>query len=311
MKKKRLLTILLCVSIFTACGKENINTEKQTEHSTYYEQSETESENSEIEISTEPDRFPDILEYVDARGMMHTLNVQKNWPMNSFDKEAFQKDGEKMKYISSDNTVSYRLGVDVSRYDGKINWNNVKEDGYEFVFVRIGFRGYGSSGTLKEDATAIKNIKGALDAGLEVGVYFFSQAINENEAIEEAKFTLKILNKAGVSPKEITLPVVFDPESILDDDARTDNVTGEQFTKNAVAFLEEIEEAGYKGMIYSNLIWESEMLDLNILKNYPIWYADYELNPQTPYEFEYWQYTEKGKVKGISTEVDINIQLIK
>lgn len=204
-----------------------------------------------------------------------------------------------------------RLGVDVSTYQGNIDFNKVKEDGYEFVIIRIGFRGYGSQGNMKADDNAISNIKKAKEAGLDVGVYFFSQAISETEAVEEAEFCFNILAQAGITePSQLEMPIVFDPESILHDDSRTDNVTGEQFTANCVAFCDEVESRGFKSMIYANTTWEAYKLDLGLLSEYSMWYADYADEPQTPYAFEMWQYTEKGIVNGIAGEVDLDIQYL-
>ena len=104
--------------------------------------------------------------------------------------------------------------------------------------------------------------------------------------------------------------MVYDPELIRDDVARTDEVTGEQFTANTIAFCEKIKEAGYQPMIYSNMVWESELFDLKQLEDYPIWYADYEPVPQTPYHFQMWQYTEKGTVDGITGIVDRNVWFV-
>ena len=133
----------------------------------------------------------------------------------------------------------------------------------------------------------------------------FSQAVNEEEAREEAEFVLK--NLEGLS---LELPVVYDPENILDADARTDDVTGEQFTKNTLVFHDMIEKAGYQPMIYSNMLWEAYQYDLEQLEKYPIWYADYEPLPQTPYHFEFLQYTNTASIDGITGTVDLNIQLI-
>ncbi len=109
---------------------------------------------------------------------------------------------------------------------------------------------------------------------------------------------------------ELQLPVVYDPESILDAPARTDNVTGEQFTKNTEVFCRMVEEAGYEAMIYSNMLWQAYKLDLAQLSAYPIWYADYEPYPRTPYQFEFWQYSNTGTVEGIPGDTDLDIQLI-
>ena len=109
--------------------------------------------------------------------------------------------------------------------------------------------------------------------------------------------------------EKLDLPVVYDPESILDAEARTDDVSGEQFTKNTVAFTKAIKDAGYEPMVYSNMLWEAFELDLKELPDIPIWYADYEPLPQTPYDFTMWQYSNEGNVKGISGVVDLDIQL--
>lgn len=261
---------------------------------------------STVEATT---KAPEILNYVTARGEHFSVQVNDSWAKNNFDKAKFVHDGSKLSYTGNDYT--YRLGVDVSKFQGNIDWNAVKNDGYDFAIVRIGYRGYGGNGSLNEDPYGVSNIKKAREAGLDVGLYFFSQAINEEEAIEEARYVLSILEKAGLTNKDVNLPITFDPENILDDDARTDNVTGEQFTKNTHAFIKTIKDAGYDGMIYSNMLWEAEKLDLGQFDNYKIWYADYENAPQTPYRFEFWQYSEKATVNGISGICDTNIQLIK
>ena len=221
----------------------------------------------------------------------------------TYDKEAFERYENRMIY--NDSTYSYRLGIDVSHYQGEIEWEKVKNSGIEFVMIRLGFRGYGQEGVLKLDTKFQENIQGARAAGLDVGVYFFSQAITEQEAREEAEFVIEHLQ-----PYDLQLPVAYDPETILHDEARTDDVTGEQCTQTTVAFCETIENAGYDSMVYCNMLWQAYELDLKAIANYPIWYADYESKPQTPYHFEYWQYSNEGRVDGIQGNVDLNIQMI-
>lgn len=206
----------------------------------------------------------------------------------------------------NDDAYTSRFGIDVSKYQGNIDWNKVKEAGVEFAIIRIGFRGYGKAGNLVEDACFKRNLEGAKSAGIDTGVYFYAQAINEEEAIEEAEFVLKLLDG-----EELKMPVVYDPEHVLNDTARTDNVTGEQFTKNAIAFTNKIKEAGYDPMIYANMMWEAFDFDMSELKDIPFWYADYEKKPQTPYDYTMWQYTQSGKISGIKGTVDLNVQLIK
>lgn len=239
----------------------------------------------------------------DVFGEEYETEINLKIPPNLYESERFQKSENDLTY--EDEYYTYRLGVDVSHHQGNINWNKVKEQGYEFAFLRIGYRGYGIEGSIKKDREFENNYKNAIDAGLDVGVYFFSQAINESEAEEEALFVLSVLNG-----KELQLPIVYDPESILDDKARTDDVTREQFTKNTERFCSLIKESGYKPMIYSNMLWEAFKLDLSVL-DYPIWYADYEDKPQTPYHFSCWQYTNTGRVDGISGDTDLNIMLIE
>ena len=245
-----------------------------------------------------------MLKFVDVFGQEYEVEINPNVEKHPYELNQFVREGEKLSY--QDGRFTSRLGVDVSHHQGKVDWQKVKAAGYDFVILRLGYRGYGASGTIALDREFEKNVESAKNAGLEVGVYFFAQAINETEAIEEADFVLDHL-----SGHAITLPVVYDPESILDDEARTDHVTGEQFTKNTAAFCKRIEEAGYQPMIYSNMLWEAYHLNLEELADYPIWYADYEALPQTPYQFDYWQYTNEGRVDGISGNVDLNIQLIE
>lgn len=223
-------------------------------------------------------------------------------------KEQFKLNGTKMTFVPESSTAGspyymIRLGVDISRHDGEVDWKKLKKDGIDFVILRCGYRGY-QSGKLKADENFQANIKGALEAGLDVGVYIFSQAASEKEALEEAALCLE-----QIRGHKITLPVFYDPEIIRDDPARSDNISGEQFTKNAVAFCEAIKKAGFVPGVYSNMLWEAYEFDMSIIKDYVIWYADYEPQPQTPYNYEFWQYAEKdGDIKA---PYDMDIQVIK
>ena len=300
MKNRRvwILITLMVLAVFYGCGKQ---ADKVQDTADDIERILTADEMDAKEAATDE---PVVLDFVDAYGEMHQMEVNPNVEPNIYDKKAFVHNGSGMSYGGEDYT--YRLGVDVSHYQGEIDWEKVKASGIEFVFIRLGYRGYGADGILKEDVNFEKNIKGARSAGLDVGVYFFAQAVNEKEAIEEAEFVLNSLLAYNLQ-----MPVVYDPESILHEEARTDHVTGEQFTKNTKAFCETIEEAGYDAMIYSNMLWQADKLDLAELSEYPIWYADYETYPQTPYHFDIWQYSNEGSVDGIQGNVDLNIQMIK
>ena len=292
-----MLCMFLCGCNVENIPKENPKNEASTEETVAVQsdaaQRETEQPNSTSE--------PETLHFYDEQTKTwYDTTINSNVEKHQYDWSCLSNTENGISYTGAYNI---RKGVDVSHHQGTIDWEKVKADGYEFAILRIGYRGYGQSGGLYVDKEFKNNIKNAHKAGLDVGVYIFSQAINETEALEEADLVIEQLQG-----ETLELPVTFDPELIRTDDARTDNVTGEQFTKNTIAFCEKIEKAGYEAMIYSNMYWESFLFDLEQLSDYTIWYADYEKVPQTPYQFEFWQYSDKGQVDGISGKTDLNIQ---
>ena len=196
-------------------------------------------------------------------------------------------------------------GIDVSEHQGMIDWQAVADAGYQFAFIRVGYRGYGEAGTIVEDTMAVDNLQQAKSAGLQVGAYFFSQALSEDEAAEEAALAVSVIGKSGV---EIDLPLMYDPEIIKDDWGRANEITREQVALNTAAFRETVENSSScKVDIYSNLPWEHNYFDTDTMNTYDIWYADYEPLPQTPYHFTWWQYTNEGSVPGIEGPVDLNL----
>lgn len=280
--------IILCVAIYVI--KHSLPSKETTVSSI------SDRDNESVE--------PEILDFVDALGEHHQTEILNEVPKHEYDLDSFRHEGDRLYY--DEDTFTSRLGLDVSHHQGYINWEKVKNAGYDFAILRIGYRGYGQTGSINLDKLFDENIKNAHDAGIDVGVYFFSQAINEQEAKEEAEFVIEHLKGY-----ELELPVVYDPESILNDEARTDNVSGEQFTKNTILFCKMISDAGYEPMIYSNMLWEAFKFDMEKVCQYPFWYADYEKLPQTPYDFMYWQYTDVGNVDGVQGIVDIDIELKK
>ena len=244
------------------------------------------------------------LKFVDVFGEEYETVIDPGVPAHSYNNDCYTREGSFATY--DDEAYTSRIGIDVSRHQGRIDWDRVRQQGIEFAFIRIGYRGYGEEGSMNADQMFIENIEGARAAGIDTGVYFFSQAVNEEEALEEAAFVIDSLKGY-----ELQLPVVYDPESILDDTARTDNVTGEQFTRNTRAFCDSIRENGYEPMIYSNMLWEAFELDLSKLTDIPIWYADYEELPQTPYHYAFWQYSNEGSVDGIAGPTDMDIQMVR
>lgn len=202
----------------------------------------------------------------------------------------------------SDKKYTSVCGVDVSTFQKDIDWDAVAAAGVKFAILRVGYRGY-QTGTLGEDAYFKTNIEGAKKAGIDVGVYFFSQALNADEAREEADYTAGLL-----SGYKLEYPVVFDHEDI-EGDARTDNMTNADRTAAAGAFCAEIESKGYTAMIYGSTSYLTDRIDRSALSAYEFWAADYTDTPALPFTFRMWQYTKTGTVDGIDGSVDINIWL--
>ena len=271
------------------------NERAHREHSVKYYSYQASDENDEGDFS-----------YYDVAGVYHKMTINKNAYLEDVD---WDKDASIMKKGGPLN-YDFEIGVDVSTHNGDINWKKVKEAGMDFAIIRLVYRGYGEKGTLKEDERGVKNLLEAKKAGLKVGAYIFSQAVNESETIEEAEFAIKLLNDNGIV---LDLPLVYDPETIKGAVARTDNVTGETFTKNAIAFSEHVKKKNLTPAIYANMIWQDFYLDMGLLREYDFWYADYFECPWTPYKYRFWQFSERGKVPGITDKggyVDLNIMLL-
>ena len=192
-------------------------------------------------------------------------------------------------------------GVDVSKYQGNIDWNQVKASGIEFAIIRVGYRGYGT-GVLVEDSTFRQNIKGATAAGLKVGLYFYSQAINETEAVEEASMVISLCQGYNIS-----YPIYFDTEKVAGDTGRADNISRAQRTANAVAFCETIRNSGYKAGVYSYASWFYNQLNMASLSPYSIWIAQYRNELSFDYNYDIWQYSSTGSVPGIPKPTDMNV----
>ena len=211
-------------------------------------------------------------------------------------------DGE-YQYMKDGKVASHK-GIDVSKYQGAIDWKKVAADGVEYAFIRVGCRGYGSSGTLIKDETFHQNVKGALAQGIKVGAYFFSQAITVEEALEEAELVIKELGEY-----DITYPVAIDIERIENDKARQDALTKEKRTEICIAFLERIKEAGFVPMVYGDTETFAELLDVEQLAGYDFWICETDGQMTFPYEFAIWQYAHTGSVSGIKGDTNISLSL--
>lgn len=231
------------------------------------------------------------------------IDVLPTVPKSPFDTSLFYKE-DGFTYYRSD-AYTYETGVDVSIYQSDIDWVKVKEAGIDFAIIRVGGRGYGEEGKMFSDNKFKKNMDGALAAGLKVGVYFYSQAISKEEALEEARFVLDAIKGYNVS-----YPVVFDWE-IPNKKARTYGLATETLTAAANAFCTEVQNAGYHPMVYFNLEWGYMNYDLSKIVQYDFWLAQYNPVPTFYYDFDMWQYTDSGQVPGIPGKVDLNLYIHK
>ena len=219
-----------------------------------------------------------------------------------YDSSSFTYEGDALKF--EDDNFTSRLGIDVSYHQGNIDWNKVKAAGVDFAFIRIGYRGYSAEGTIKPDSLFTENIRNAQAAGIEVGVYFFSQAISAAEAEEEAEYVISAL-----SGYTLQLPVAVEPITIMAG-GRTEGSDGWQLARNANAFCDTITAAGYKTLVaFNDEQWNTYESMLKTV-NYPFWYGNYEKGSMPPFSCEFFQYSNHGNVDGISTVVDMDIQFV-
>lgn len=257
-------------------------------------------ENGDGTMTILRDLYPEHVVMLDS-GQYYFLPLQEDLAMNTYIDENFIAEENGMVSYQEGGEVLTRKGIDVSKYQGEIDWEAVKNDGIDYAIIRVGIRGYSEGGIL-EDEFFRQNIEGAIANGIPVGVYFFTQAVNEAEALEEADFVIGMLQGY-----ELTYPVYLDIEDVKKESCRTNGLTVEERTNNAKVFLERIREAGYEPALYGNMKSFLLMVDLASLEQYDKWFAGYTLPIYYPYEYKMLQYSEKGKVAGIPAAVDINI----
>ncbi|MDD5924210.1 MAG: glycoside hydrolase family 25 protein [Clostridia bacterium] len=233
-----------------------------------------------------------------------SVDVLSDVDTNTLNNDNFT-DIDGLKYYIENGEKKSTIGIDVSEFQGYIDWQSVSEAGVEFAMIRSGFRGY-TQGGLFEDSNVYDNLVGATENGIEVGLYFFSQATTEQEAREEALYVLDIAKEYN-----ITYPIAFDWERNDEDDSRTKDITPAEVTLFADAFCSEIEKNGYESMIYYNEYYGYMLYDLSKLSEYGMWYVEYDELPDFYYAFDMWQYTESGSIPGIDGTVDINLYFKK
>lgn len=223
-------------------------------------------------------------------------------PRHDYDVESFYaEDGDVIYYHDENGRKASTVAIDLSTFQTDIDWDKVKASGVEVVMVRVGFRGYGSGKIVLDDMFE-EHTENAINAGLKVGVYFFSQAVNYDEGVEEARFALDAIREY-----RITGPVAIDTEYIDAEDARTAELSIDDRTDGVVGFCETVKQAGYTPMIYASRNWFVQCLDMTRLGDYKLWLAHYTNQTDFPYLYTGWQYTDAGEISGISGSVDLNV----
>lgn len=222
--------------------------------------------------------------------------------MNIYSTDAFYRKNGLLYY--KDSNYRSRAGVDVSTYQKKINWKKVYKAGIRFAMIRVGYSGR-QTGRIHKDKRFEENIKGAVDAGLDTGVYFFSQAKTKKEAAKEARFVLR-----QIKGKNITYPVAFDMEDTGGHD-RHEDISAETRTDIADVFCQIISNNGYEPMIYAYPDWVYNKVDYTQLTRYDMWLAHYTKRSSYPFHYRIWQYSNKGKIPGIKARTDLDIIFIR
>ena len=244
----------------------------------------------------------------------HTLvknrNGKEEWvlispylPKHEYDFTKLVCQSDLMQYYVDGKRVSY-VGADISKYQDYIDFVRLKKAGIQFVMIRVGARGYGTGQIVMDDAFS-DNIKRATDAGLQVGVYFSSQAITVEEAQEEAQLVLE-----AIGDYKLTYPIAIDMGFVENDTARIEALKKAEKTEIVKTFLDLVKENGYIGMIYGDKEWLVKELDMSKLTGYDVWLSQIQDVPDYPYRFVMWQYTRSANVDGIAGYANLNISFI-
>ncbi len=287
VKKITSLFLAVLLSFLMVGCKEKAETKTKTE--------------AETQNSTSVNTDFSVAQQDDAKDPENTENVQ-------------DEDGAEVDFSEVKIKKGMQNGIDVSKWQGKIDWQKVKNAGIDFAIIRIGYRA--ENGQLYRDSNADYNIQQAQKVGILVGIYFFSTAINQNEAKEEAQWTVSV-----IKGYKISYPVVYDCEGFKNSDSRMYSLTAKQRTQNAISFLKVIAKSGYDAMFYGSKVDLTDDTAFNteeIAKKCKIWIAQYK-NPPYPQSqkpdydgrYDMWQYTNKGIVSGVEGNCDMIVSYFK
>jgi len=242
-----------------------------------------------------------LVQYSD--GKEEWVLISPYLPKHEYDFTRLVCQSDIMKYYVDGRQTSY-VGVDISKYQDYVDFVKLKKAGINFVMIRVGARGYGSGQLVLDDYFA-DNIRRASDAGLQIGVYFYSQAVTEDEAVEEANMVLE-----NIKDYSVEYPVAYDMEFVANDDARIDGLSRTDKTVIAKAFLDTIENAGYNPVIYGNKEWLIKEIDMSKLTAYDVWLSQIADVPDYPYKFTMWQYKDDASIDGIAGYANLNISFV-
>lgn len=273
--------------------------ETESEEEAEAEKKKKEEEEKEADPSTDGKHTKLVAE----DGTEEWVSINPYLTKNTYDYSGLVYQYPIMKYYEDSEKVSH-VGISVSADDGDINFNRLKKAGVEFAMIRIGSRGYGS-GNLMADDMFYENVRKATEAGMDIGVTFFSQAITKEEALEEAQRVIE-----GLQGFTVVYPVVFDMEYIRNDTARVQGLSKDAKTEIAMTFMDAVGAVGYKTMLYGDKEWLIRKVDLSKLIGYDIWLSQEQDTPDYPYKYTMWEYTKSAKIDGMKEPAHLSVCFI-
>ncbi|MCR5686694.1 MAG: glycoside hydrolase family 25 protein [Lachnospiraceae bacterium] len=257
-------------------------------------------------LNRESDDIKDKEGYIaitDEKGSTRYYELLTDVPKNEYDLENSLINENGFLTYKDSKRESIR-GVDLSKYNGTVDFAKLKENGIGFAMLRLGSRGYGT-GNITLDEKFVEYAQNAQLAGIQIGAYFYSQAVNETEAVEEANYIV-----GAVSSFNVRYPIAIDVEKVKNDEARTDKLTAEERTAIVKMFCDTVKGYGYKPIIYATKDMLVSGLELDTLADYDVWLADETVPTDYPYRYSMWQYSTKGRIDGITGDIDFDISFI-